>query len=132
MHWWQTSLTNPNWLGKAYMFISAITAIHTSNEKCNLIINPNPHGFKAINKFTALGWKEPVLPNPLHSTLGGGGCFSAALKICLIKKTWITLRLSSKAQWKWRFNRKSMLQNSLLRYFARHLSHPVLISVSVF
>jgi hypothetical protein len=29
--------------------------------------------------------KSPYNPTPLHSTVGGGGGFSTALKICLIK-----------------------------------------------
>jgi hypothetical protein len=50
--------------------------------------NPNPHCFKAITKLTALGSKESLLTYPLHSTVegaGGGGAFSAALKISLNK-----------------------------------------------
>jgi hypothetical protein len=31
-------------------------------------INPNPNCFIAITKATACGWKEPLLPHPLHST----------------------------------------------------------------
>jgi hypothetical protein len=48
----------------------------------------NPHGLKAISKLTASGWKEPLPPHPLHSTMGGRGegvASSAALKIGLIK-----------------------------------------------
>jgi hypothetical protein len=67
--------------------------------------NPNPHCFIAITNATACGWKEPLLPRPLHSPVRGrgkGGARSTALKICLIK-TWVTLKLSSKAYWKWHF-----------------------------
>jgi hypothetical protein len=49
-------------------------------------------------------FKDPLLPHPLHSTVGGGGLvlspLSAALKNYLIK-TWITLTLSSKWHGKW-------------------------------
>jgi hypothetical protein len=61
-----------------------------------VMFNPNPHNFKFVTKLTALGWKEPLLPQSLHCTVGEGGTFFAALKIFLIK-TWITLILSSKA-----------------------------------
>jgi hypothetical protein len=36
-------------------------------------IYPNLHYFIAITKATACGWKEPVLPHPLHSPVGGRG-----------------------------------------------------------
>jgi hypothetical protein len=60
---------------------------------------------KTITKATASGWKEPLLPHPLHSPVGGageGGAFSTAFKICLIK-TWVTLQFSSKSPWNLRF-----------------------------
>jgi hypothetical protein len=66
-------------------------------------LNPNPHCFIAITKATARGWKEPLLPHPLHSPVRGkGDASSMALKICFIK-TWVTLKWSSKACWKWHF-----------------------------
>jgi hypothetical protein len=37
------------------------------------IINRNPHCSNNITKTTACGYKEQVLPHPLHSTVGGGG-----------------------------------------------------------
>jgi hypothetical protein len=72
--------------------------------------NPNPHWFKAITKLTASGWKEPLLPHPLHSTVGGageGGCFlcSPEDKNVIYNHTFIL----------W----KTLKQKSLLRYFAR-------------
>jgi hypothetical protein len=73
--------------------------------RCNLF-NPNPYCFIAITKAAASGWKDPLLTHPLHSPVGGrgkGGASSRAQKICLIK-TWVTLKLSSKACWKWSFN----------------------------
>jgi hypothetical protein len=64
---------------------------------CILVFNPNPHGFKAITNVTA---SEPLLPHPLHSTVGGRGegaaVSSAALRIFLVK-TQVTLKFSSKA-----------------------------------
>jgi hypothetical protein len=54
------------WL--VYQFFGANTTRHQ-------LINPNPHCFIAITKATACGWKEPLLPHPLHSTVGGGGCY---------------------------------------------------------
>jgi hypothetical protein len=69
-------------------------------------INPNPHCFIAITKATACGWKEPLLPHPLHTVQpcegeweGGGGASSTDL----LNKMWVTLKLSSKAYWKWHF-----------------------------
>jgi hypothetical protein len=50
--------------------------------------NPNPHCFKTITKATACGWKEPVLPHPLHSTVGWRGrgeCFLCSPEDLLIK-----------------------------------------------
>jgi hypothetical protein len=46
--------------------------------------------FIAITKATACGLKEPLLPHPLHSPvggrgMGGGGAGSASLKFCIIK-----------------------------------------------
>jgi hypothetical protein len=38
-----------------------------------LYINPNPHCFIAITKATACGWKEPLLPHPLHSPVRARG-----------------------------------------------------------
>jgi hypothetical protein len=73
--------------------------------------NPNPHSLKTITKLTASGWKEPLLPHPLNSTVAG--------KICLIK-TQVILKLSSKAHWNLRFYVKPLKQISLLRYLARH------------
>jgi hypothetical protein len=68
-----------------------------------LILNPNPHCFIAITKATASGWKEPLLPQPLHSPVGGRGKGGpTALKICSIK-TWVTHKLSPEAYWKWHF-----------------------------
>jgi hypothetical protein len=61
--------------------------------------------FIAITKAKANGWKYPLLPYPLHSPVGKRGkrgANSTALLICLIK-TWVTLKLSSKAYWKWSF-----------------------------
>jgi hypothetical protein len=54
-------------------------------------------------------------------TASKGGCYcsSMALKIYLIK-TWVSLKLSSTAYWKWHFWWKPLKQKSLLRYFARH------------
>jgi hypothetical protein len=37
--------------------------------------NPNPHCFIAITVVTTCGCKEPLLPHPLHSPVGGGGCY---------------------------------------------------------
>jgi hypothetical protein len=73
--------------------------------KCADGVNPNPHSFIAITKATACGWKEPLLPHPLHSPVswrGKGDASSTALKICVIKM-WVTLKLSSKAHRKWHF-----------------------------
>jgi hypothetical protein len=44
------------------------------------MFNPNPHCFIVITKVTACGWKEPLLPHPLHSAQpywgeGEGGCY---------------------------------------------------------
>jgi hypothetical protein len=64
-----------------------------------VFIYPNPHGLIAITKHTASGLKEPLLPHPLHSTVGEGGggvVSSTSLKICKIN-TQFTLKLSSKA-----------------------------------
>jgi hypothetical protein len=86
------------------------------------MFNPNPHCFIAITKATACGWKEPLLPHPLHSSVGGRGeevASFAALKICLIK-TLFALKLSSKAHWNLRFYVKPLKQKSLLRYLASH------------
>jgi hypothetical protein len=66
-----------------------------------------------------MGWKEPLLPHPLHSTVGGGGRLLRSLKICLIK-TQFKLKLSSIEHWNLRFDVKLLKQKSLLRYFARH------------
>jgi hypothetical protein len=57
--------------------------------------NPNPLSFEAITKLTASGCKEPPLPHPMHSTVGGpgeGGCFPCRPKICLINAS-ITVTL---------------------------------------
>jgi hypothetical protein len=86
------------------------------------MFNPNPHCFIAITKATACGLKEPLLPHPLHSPVRGRGKRGAsytALKICLIK-TWVTLKLSSKAYWKWHFKWKPLKLKSLLTSLARH------------
>jgi hypothetical protein len=85
-------------------------------------LNPNPHCFKAITKATACGWKELLLSHPLPSTVGvegEGDTCCAALKICLVK-TWVTFKLSSKANGKLCFCVKPCKPNSLLRYFTRH------------
>jgi hypothetical protein len=79
--------------------------------------NPCTHCFKAITKLTASGWKEPFPPHPMYCTVGGGA-FSAALKICLIK-AWLTFILLTKAHWKWRCNGKSPDTKKLQRYIAR-------------
>jgi hypothetical protein len=85
------------------------------------IIKPNPHFFISITKVTAYCWKEPLLPHSLHKCTalwwggGRGGASSTALKICLIKMR-ITLKLSSKAYWKWYFYWKPLKQKSLLRF----------------
>jgi hypothetical protein len=94
------------------------------NDACiyQLFFHPTPHCFIAITKAPACGWKEPLLPHPLHDPVRGrgkGGASSTALKICLIK-TWVTLKWSSKAYWKWPFWWKPLKQKSLLRFFARH------------
>jgi hypothetical protein len=39
----------------------------------DMLIRPNPHCFIALTKATACGWKEPLLPHPLHSLCGGRG-----------------------------------------------------------
>jgi hypothetical protein len=41
--------------------------------KLRVYLNPNPHCFIAITKAKACGWKEPLLPHPQHSPMGGGG-----------------------------------------------------------
>jgi hypothetical protein len=73
---------------------------------CIGFFNTNTHCFIAITKATACGWKELLLSHPLHSPVRGrgkGGASSPALKICLVK-TWVALKLSSKANWNDIFN----------------------------
>jgi hypothetical protein len=81
-------------------------------------INPNPHYFIAITKATACGWKEPLLPLPLHSPVRGRGKgvlnSSTALKICLIK-TWVTLKLSQNIKMTF-----LMKTSETKKFFARH------------
>jgi hypothetical protein len=48
-------------------------------------MNPNPHCFIATAKATACGWKEPLLPHPLHTVhnpVGGGGRGVLPLRPC--------------------------------------------------
>jgi hypothetical protein len=117
LHYWQTyackSMDNrKKWRGSTDLY----------KRGHGVMLNPNPHCFIVITKAAACGWKDPLLPHPLHSPVRGkgkGGDSSMALKICLIK-TWVTLKLSSKAYWKWHFYGKRLKLKSLFRYFARH------------
>jgi hypothetical protein len=81
--------------------------------------HPNPHCFIAITKAAARGWKDLLLPHPLHTQPcrgeGAGVDHSEALEICLIK-TLVTLQLSPKAHWKLHFYWTPLKQKSFLSY----------------
>jgi hypothetical protein len=111
---WETRVLQSYWdwgIRKLQTITSNILAMRSQTEfkpkytiSRHCPFNPNPHCFIAITKATACGCKKPLLPHPLRTALWGeGGCYwtSTALKICFIK-TWVTLKLSSKAHWKWR------------------------------
>jgi hypothetical protein len=78
------------------------------------LFNPNPHCFNTITKLVVSDWKEPILPHPLYSTVGGGAC-SSALKIS-VNYTHIINKRSLKLS----FCGKPLKLKSLLKYFARH------------
>jgi hypothetical protein len=123
-------------LNRAYLSSSVVLQVIENYFKN---FNPTPHCFIAITKATACGWKEPLLPHPLHSPVRGrgkGGASSTTLKICLIK-TWVTLKLSSKAFWKLHFN-ENLWNKKVCKAFLRGIcdfkqifcfNHPGLIFI---
>jgi hypothetical protein len=68
--------------------------------------NPDLHCLKVITKLKATRWKEPLLPHPLHITVGEGGvgCFLCSPE----DVTWVVLAVSWKAHWKGRFHEKPL------------------------
>jgi hypothetical protein len=100
--WYQlVDLTNTNWPTTSPWATTCWEKYCSRFRFTRRLFNPNPHCFIAKTKATACGRKKPLLPHPLHSPEGGGGATFTALKIYLIKM-WVTLKLSSKAHWKWR------------------------------
>jgi hypothetical protein len=53
------------------LIINLTSIFHELNYN-KIDLNPNAHSFKTISKAMACGWKEPVLPHPLNSMVGGG------------------------------------------------------------
>jgi hypothetical protein len=85
------------------------------------IINPNPHCCKAITKLIASSLKEPLLPHPLHITVGGGGFrFRYSPEDLLDKNVNYTRIIIKSSLQKMMFYGIPLNQNSFLRYFARH------------
>jgi hypothetical protein len=78
--------------------------------------HPNPHSFIGITKATACGWKELLIPHPLHSPMGwGGGTSSTALN-----KTWVKCRNFRSIEWHQKHTSKSRETIPLKRILKQH------------